>query len=105
MTSETAGASMRDLPGGLARPVTGGRAWNWHRWQQWDLWQETGLVTFPNHPGEPQHVRAECQCTWHGQARPVDMAPATATAAVKADWDKHIAAAEHRTDESLAHTG
>jgi hypothetical protein len=80
---------------GLARGLAGlepdGRVWNGYRWQESESWQEAGLVTFPVHPGEPDQVRAECQCTWHGPARPVGDDPAASAAAVKADWDTHIA--------------
>lgn len=81
---------------GLARALDesgapDGRVWNGHAWQEWDSWGETGLVTFELHPGEPTALRAECQCVWHGEARAVDGDPASTAAAVKADWEQHIA--------------
>ncbi|MEV4975961.1 hypothetical protein [Streptomyces scopuliridis] len=82
---------------GLARAldesgVPDGRIWNGHAWQEWDSWGENGVVTFDLHPGEPTALRAECQCVWHGETRPVDGDPVTAAVAVKADWEQHIAA-------------
>jgi hypothetical protein len=81
---------------GLVRGLSAGQApdgriWNGHRWQEWDSWQATGLVTFPIHPGEPEQVRAECQCTWHGPSHPVGDSPEAAAVAVKADWEEHLA--------------
>ncbi|MFK0143282.1 hypothetical protein [Streptomyces murinus] len=83
---------------GLARALNASgapdrRIWNGHAWQEEDSWQATGLVTLDLYPGVPAALRAECQCTWHGLARPVGDSPAATAAAVKADWDKHIAAA------------
>ena len=68
------------------------RIWNGHAWQEWDSWQDTGLVTFDLYPGQPASLRAECQCVWHGPARPVGDKPAAVSAAVKVDWEKHIGA-------------
>ncbi|MEU3433130.1 hypothetical protein [Streptomyces sp. NPDC006863] len=67
------------------------RIWNGHAWQEEDSWQDTGLVTFDLYPGAPAALRAECQCTWHGPSHPVGDSPAATAAAVKTDWDKHIA--------------
>lgn len=83
---------------GLARALdaTGApdrRAWNGHRWQEEDAWGETGLVTFPLHPGAPAALRAECQCTWHGTPRPLDGDPAAVATLVLGDWQQHIAEA------------
>ncbi|WP_329012005.1 hypothetical protein [Streptomyces sp. NBC_00690] len=83
---------------GLARALDAsgapdGRIWNGRAWQEWDSWSETGLVTFPLRAGGPTALRAECQCVWHGPARPLDADPSVTAAAVKADWEQHIAAA------------
>ncbi|MFJ5952591.1 hypothetical protein [Streptomyces noursei] len=83
---------------GLARALDesgapDGRIWNGHSWQEWDSWSETGAVTFPLHAGGPTALRAECQCVWRGPTRPLDADPSVTAAAVKADWEQHIAAA------------
>jgi len=83
---------------GLARALDesgapDGRIWNGHTWQEWDSWSETGTVTFPLRAGGPTALRAECQCVWHGPARPLDADPSVTAAVVKADWEQHIAAA------------
>lgn len=70
-----------------------GRIWNGQTWQEWDSWTETGSVTFPLHAGDPTALRAECQCVWHGPARPLDSDPSATAAAVKAEWEHHITAA------------
>ncbi|MEV5774225.1 hypothetical protein AB0L49_23695 [Streptomyces antimycoticus] len=82
---------------GLARALDesgapDGRIWNGHAWQEWDAWSETGSVTFPLRPSGPTALRAECQCVWNGPARPLDADPSATAAAVKADWEQHIAA-------------
>ncbi|MGW7314687.1 hypothetical protein [Streptomyces sp. NPDC054865] len=87
---------------GLARALNASEApdrriWNGHAWQEEDSWQETGRVTFDLYPGAPAALRAECQCVWHGTHHPVGNNPAAAAAAVKADWDKHIAAETEAT--------
>ncbi|MFJ3184426.1 hypothetical protein ACIPJN_39355 [Streptomyces sp. NPDC086796] len=81
---------------GLARALDksgapDGRIWNGHAWQEWDSWGETGSVTFPLSAGGPTALRAECQCVWHGPARPLDADPSVTAATVKADWEQHIA--------------
>ncbi|GAA5216828.1 hypothetical protein [Streptomyces thinghirensis] len=81
---------------GLARALdesgaTDGRIWNGRAWQEWDSWSETGSVTFPLRAGGPAALRAECQCAWYGPARPLDADPAVTAAAVKTDWEQHIA--------------
>ncbi|MGW1468464.1 hypothetical protein ACWCPT_29480 [Streptomyces sp. NPDC002308] len=70
-----------------------GRIWNGYAWQEWDSWGEAGLVTFDLHPGQPTALRAECQCVWHGPARPLNADPSATAATVKADWEQHIATA------------
>ncbi len=87
---------------GLARALNASgapdrRIWNGHAWQEEDSWQDTGLVTFDLHPGAPTVLRAECQCTWHGPSQPVGDSPAATAAAVKADWEEHIAAETEAT--------
>ncbi|WP_328418495.1 hypothetical protein OG542_40165 (plasmid) [Streptomyces violaceus] len=83
---------------GLARALDesgapDGRIWNGHGWQEWDSWSETGSVTFPLRAGGPAALRAECQCVWYGPTRPLDANPSVTAAAVKTDWEQHIAAA------------
>ncbi|WP_406002400.1 hypothetical protein [Streptomyces sp. NBC_00829] len=82
---------------GLARALNASgapdrRIWNGHAWQEEDSWQNTGLVTFDLRSGAPAALRAECQCAWHGPSHPVSDSPAKAAVAVKADWEKHLAA-------------
>ncbi|WP_413102535.1 hypothetical protein [Streptomyces sp. Inha503] len=86
MTSPSQWTTRRSASDDRYRPEPNG-----HRWQEWDSWQDTGLVAFPVQQGEPKQVRAECQCTWFGPARSLEAGPVAAAAVVKADWETHIA--------------